>query len=219
MKLAGLCLALWLSLAGVGARAADASALIRELSVQKITDKAFKLAFWLPPEFFLNLSQKMSPAQVRQLQTMLMGHAVFFVAEGEMGLVGMGGFKTRTDLLQSTSLVVNDGARISPAPDSAIHPDLRMFLEMMKPVMKGQLGNFGDAMEAIVFRIPLTAGQDILLSGGSKGRIRIAISGEEFAWRLPLGSLLPPAMDSETGEQFPGNFLFNPFTGRKLVVR
>ena len=153
------------------------------------------------------------------LRELVVGHAVFFVAEGEMGLVGMGGFKTRTDLLQSTALVVNDGARISPAPDSAIHPDLRVFLEMMKPVMKSQLGNFGDAMEAIVFRIPLTEGQDILLSGGSKGRIRIAISGEEFAWRLPLGSLLPPAMDSETGEQFPGNFLFNPFTGRKLVVR
>ena len=36
-------------------------------------------------------------------------------------------------------------------------------------------------------------------------------------YRLPLGSLFPPAVDPKTGESFPGNYHFNPFTGDKLT--
>ena len=32
-------------------------------------------------------------------------------------------------------------------------------------------------------------------------------------------SLLPPKFDQDTGEKFPGNYLFNPYTGRKLATQ
>ena len=40
-----------------------------------------------------------------------------------------------------------------------------------------------------------------------------------FIWWIPLGSLLPPKYDSETGEKFPGNYNYNPFTGIRLNLR
>jgi hypothetical protein len=38
-------------------------------------------------------------------------------------------------------------------------------------------------------------------------------------YRLPIGSILPPALDPKTGESFPGSYHFNPYTGGKLVPR
>lgn len=220
MHLKSLLLAGVLSLAALGgALAQDMTALSRELSLQKITDKSFKLAFWLPPEIFMAGNANMGAAQLRQLRAMLQGHAVFFVAETEAGVVGMGAGKPRAELVKTMALVINDGQRISPMPESEINQDIKLLLDLMKPMMKSQLGKLGDALEPMVFRVPRSEGDAGLLMGAGKGRIKVLLSGDEFAWRLPLGSLLPPNVDAETGEQFPGNFVFNPFTGRKLVPK
>jgi hypothetical protein len=42
---------------------------------------------------------------------------------------------------------------------------------------------------------------------------------QTYRWRTPLGSLLPVKVDAKTGEEFPGNYSFNPYTGEKLSVR
>jgi hypothetical protein len=47
-------------------------------------------------------------------------------------------------------------------------------------------------------------------------RHREHIGPKIFRYRLPLGSFLDPAVDVKTGETFPGNYHFNPFTGSPL---
>ncbi|MDE2136021.1 MAG: hypothetical protein KGJ68_01180, partial [Gammaproteobacteria bacterium] len=49
-----------------------------------------------------------------------------------------------------------------------------------------------------------------------EGQFVVHIGTVTMQYRLPLGSLLPPAIDAKTGESFPGNYHFNPFTGEKL---
>lgn len=44
------------------------------------------------------------------------------------------------------------------------------------------------------------------------------MSDETFAWRLPLGSLMPATVDAGSGERFPGNSVYDPYTGRRLGV-
>jgi hypothetical protein len=41
----------------------------------------------------------------------------------------------------------------------------------------------------------------------------------KFTWRLPLPRLLPAKVDPRTGQEFPGDYLFNPYTGESLVVK
>jgi len=57
-----------------------------------------------------------------------------------------------------------------------------------------------------------------ILDAKKEGSFTLTCYGREFSWRLPLGSLLPPKFDPETGESFPGNYHFNPFSGRELVT-
>jgi hypothetical protein len=45
----------------------------------------------------------------------------------------------------------------------------------------------------------------------------VVLAGTEFKFRLPLGSLLPPKFDPNTHEKFPGNYIYSPYTGSKLV--
>ena len=49
-----------------------------------------------------------------------------------------------------------------------------------------------------------------------KGSFNYKVGAETYHWRLPLGSLLEPKKDDSTGDEFPGDFLYNPYTGKKL---
>ncbi len=50
------------------------------------------------------------------------------------------------------------------------------------------------------------------------GILIVNLGPKEFQWRLPLGCLLPSEYDAKTGEEFPGNYVYSPFTGAKLAT-
>lgn len=43
------------------------------------------------------------------------------------------------------------------------------------------------------------------------------VNDQALRYHLPLGSVLPAVVDPRTGDSFPGNYHFNPFTGEKLT--
>jgi hypothetical protein len=51
------------------------------------------------------------------------------------------------------------------------------------------------------------------------GTMQVKLFDQSFKWRTPLGSLLPLRVDAKTGEEFPGNYGFNPYTGEKLTTK
>ena len=50
----------------------------------------------------------------------------------------------------------------------------------------------------------------------SEGRIQVITSRRAYPFRTPLGSVLPPRLDASTGESFPGDYHYNPYTGGAL---
>jgi hypothetical protein len=48
------------------------------------------------------------------------------------------------------------------------------------------------------------------------GAFQFAVYDQTFRWRTPLASLLPKKIDPKSKEEFPGNYLYNPYTGDKL---
>ena len=99
-------------------------------------------------------------------------------------------------------------------PGGALSEDVVNLISTMKPVMAGMLGQFGKALEFIVYT-NVQGGRKIL-SAKSKGEFDYRLYDQTFHWKLPLGSLLPDKVDPETGETFPGDYVFSPYTGRKL---
>ncbi len=197
------------------ARSVELDKLTSELVIEKQTKTEYKLAFWLPPDLFLEVNADASDAEKKQLSAMLEGYAIFLVANAKIGLMGALSSQPRSEILATTFLYLDETTKLSPMPDAAIKGDIKVWLEMVKPVFKGLAGNYGDALEAVVFKDQKINGQS-KLSATSSGKVQVSVAGEYFTWRLPLVALLPAAIDPVTGEKFPGNFLFNPYTGLKL---
>ena len=62
----------------------------------------------------------------------------------------------------------------------------------------------------------IKAGQTFMLFGYIKGVAGDVVTSWVDRNVVPLGSLLPPRQDAATGESFPGDYLFNPYTGGAL---
>jgi hypothetical protein len=198
--------------------ATDIGALSVDLQLQKSTATQFKMAFWLAPELFLVSQQSASEAEKQQFLKMFSGYVVFMIGNAEVSALGSLSPTPRAENLKSTSLQINDNPRLSPLSEGEIKGDLKVLQEVMKPVMRNVAGALGDAMEIVIFRLPANANPKVLLAA-SEGSLKLSTLNEDFTWRLPLPSLLPAVYDPITGEKFPGNYRFNPFTGQKLERR
>jgi hypothetical protein len=80
------------------------------------------------------------------------------------------------------------------------------------------MGAMGQHLEILVFPSVDKAGHPIA-DPKSDGSLTVHLGNIALHYRLPLGSILPPSVDPKTGESFPGNYHFNPYTGDKLVER
>jgi hypothetical protein len=66
---------------------------------------------------------------------------------------------------------------------------------------------------------PAKADGKPLIDALQTGSVQVSLYDQTYRFRTPLGSLLPVKVDAKTGEEFPGNYSFNPFTGEKLNLR
>lgn len=205
-------LALLVSLFSLAAFAVDLDAIMRDLIIQKTTQTDLKIGFWLPPDFFHAANPGVGEADKKKLTDMLDGHMVFLVLNARFGEKGKISPASRSEVLSSTRLRLNDGKYLTPLADDRLRSDIKMLAEVFKPVLKDMLGAFGEAFELVVFPDPETR----ISRATSPGQIHLQIADQTLAWRTPLAGLLPPVVDPSTGEQFPGNYVFNPYSGRRL---
>jgi len=198
------------------AQALDPQGLAQDLKQQEITPTRIRLAIWLPPEFFMAVNPNSSPQIQEQMKRMLKGFVVFMVVDAQLSPLGSPTAMPRPELLNSTTLTLADGKSLVPIADADLKGDLKVLRDILKPVMKNVAGPMGEAMDMVAFKLP-AGGADV--SPADDGRLKLVVADHEYAWRLPLGSVLPPMFDLDSGERFPGNYRFNPYTGHKLETK
>jgi hypothetical protein len=74
----------------------------------------------------------------------------------------------------------------------------------------------GQNMHFILFPAKDNKGKAIA-DATKEGSFKVIVGSEEFNFHLPLGSVMSPKYDPKTGEKFPGNYKYNPFTGTELI--
>jgi hypothetical protein len=211
--------ALLIACASHSALALNTDALMKDLNQQKMVDSNIKLAFWLPPEYFIaSIPGGAAPAQQKKIQAMLDGWVLMLAADAEMGAMGGITSRGRAQVMASTRLKIDGGTELSPVPDSELRGDVKNLFDMFRPLFKNMLGPMGEAVEPLAFKVSKKDVQSNELAT-SQGRMTLRLNGESFTWRLPLGSLLPPAVDTETGDEFPGDYRFSPYSGRPLAPK
>ena len=170
---------------------------------------------WFPSHMMavmLENDPSVSRAEARQFLAAIDDYTVMIVVAAEISDFGNVTAKPREQLLSSSRLTVN-GIEVPQLEFEDISQEALMAYSMFKPMFANMLGQLGESVELVFY--PNTG--EYRIDPLEKGLVTYEVLGSEFQWRLPLGSLLPPMIDLETDETFPGNYLYNPFTGNKLT--
>lgn len=197
-------------------RIVDVDSLARDLQVQKTAVSEIRTAFWIAPEFVEVGIDDPESVKHKKLMVVFDNHAVFMVSNEGVNATGVPFTRSASEVRGGTQLSINGAAKLLALTDAELNGEMRSGLEALKQHIQEMTGNPGDQAHLVLFRLPAKAGFPALYASGNE-RIKLSVLGEDFSWRLPLGGVLPPVVDRVTGEQFPGNFLFSPFSGRTLV--
>ena len=209
---------LLLSASAMGGYKPDPNALIRDLQRQSQSHERMTLVLWLPPEFWrasLDSQGRMTPQSIDLFVKELEPFVVVAVADGQTGMLGSVNFAEPESLRSAVTIEVSDGKFLSALSDSEISPGVRNLTQMMGPVLGNMMGALGAHVAFLVFPGIDKAGHPTV-NASKEGMFIVHVGTIAMRYQLPLGSLLPPMIDAKSGETFPGNYHFNPFTGVKL---
>jgi hypothetical protein len=196
----------------------------RGVELQKIMQDTQRLAndpsqmtivWWIPVEFWdavLRDNPKVTKEARAQFSKVMDPYLVFAVASLDVGPLGGMTPKDRATVEANAQLMVG-GKIVVPVKADRLSPDAQNFVTMMKPMMANMLGKFGQGIEFLLYANPKGAQK---ISAVNRGSFSYTAFGHRFDWRLPIGSFLPPKIDEKTKEVFPGDYLYNPYTGEKL---
>ena len=207
-------------ISAIHAQDIDSIKLTQETQQLRQDQNQIDMVWWIPNEFWeasFKANPVITPEQQEEFIKVVDQYSIFCVMEGTIGAFGGITGTPKEELQAKVSLKVS-GTKLSLLDDSELSPDAQNFLQMMKPMLAGMLGQMGQSMEFIVFKGNNKDGAKHL-NPKSKGSFTLILGEKEFKWRLPLASLLPPKFDPDTSDEFPGNYIYNPFTGKKLITK
>ena len=222
MKMNRIILAL-LTVAAFGtarAQEVDLQQVVRETQISRQNGQQMNFVWYVPTEYWAESFKKSPGLGERQRQELLSAiddYLVVAALEGTIGTLGVLAATPKDELEKKASVAIGD-AVLKPLPESELSPGARTFVQIMKPVLANMLGPMGSGMHFVMFKGKDAQGNRVA-DPTKPGRLTFKMGEEEFNFRLPLGSLLPPKYDKGTGERFPGNYIYSPYTGKKLSTQ
>lgn len=189
----------------------------REAVQRHQDDKHMAMVMWFAPQFFeMSAAGKADPAQVRRMMAQLEGYAIFGILDVKLDTTSATVVPGDRDRMRASArLKLGDQAALIPVPDGDLPDDVRAMVRFMKPMIAGMLGQVGSAMEFVVFKDADEHGKS-QMNVRAHTRAALDFDNDSFTWNLPSVSLLPTRVDPTTGDTFPGDFDYSPFTGHKL---
>jgi hypothetical protein len=200
------------------AQEVDLQQLVRDTQITRQASPNIDLVWWIPTDYWRESLRKsaMTSQQQQELVKTIDGYLIVAVLEGTVGTLGVLSSTSKDALAKKMSITVGDKTQ-KPIDETDLTPGARNFIQMMKPVLANMMGAMGEGLHLMPFNGKDAAGRH-LVDPRSKGRISVKIGEKEFPFRLPLGSLLPARFDPDSGERFPGDYEFSPYSGKKLTV-
>lgn len=211
---------LWLcALGSAVAQDVDVQKMVQDLERIDRVDHNLDLVLWMPKEYWeatLKSSGGLTPGKQKEFIDIIDKYVVFAVVSAKIGAMGSITATPRDELIGRVK-VLADTQQLKPIADAALSAEMRTFLRVMKPVMVNMLGQFGEGIEFFVFNGKDAKGKRYA-DPRQQGMLKFSLAEKSFKWRLPLGCFMPAKFDSATGEEFPGNYDYSPYTGAKLVT-
>ena len=198
----------------------DSQAMIRDTQQMSRSAGELTLVWWLPEQYWrasMANDKAVNPAQAEEILRIIRPYTIIAVVDGSMGAMGGVTYRSEGYLRGNMSIKDAQGHIYAPLGDDQITPDARNLLQVLKPIIANILGPLGQNMYFLVFPAQDASGS-FFADPAHKGLLAVDIATKQFQYRLPLGSFLPPMYDPATGERFPGNYLYSPFSGKALTL-
>ncbi len=207
----------WFLISAGTLHAADVQELVRETQRTTTTGGQVSMVWWIPVQFWeesLNSNPAIPPDARAQVLGALADYTVIGVLRAGAGLGGLTNVIPKEELVKNLRVEI-DGKVVEPLAPEKVSSTAQLLLLQMKPALGAIIGQVGQSLEFVVY--PAKENGKALVDPAQPGNLAITFYGESHKWRLPLASLLPRRKDPKTGEDFPGNYNFNPYTGGKLA--
>ncbi len=177
------------------------------------------VTWWSKSDLKDILPDDTDPAEMAKFVAALQGYAIFGLVDVKLTSTDISASDAaRAALRSSARLTLGDRPARSPVREADLPERVRHELELIRPTMSNVLGKFGGAIEFVVFKDGDANGVSLADPAGNVDVV-LAFDQESFSWHLPLVSTLPLRIDRATGDTFPGDYEFSPFTGHKLETK
>ena len=196
----------------------DLHALTQELSRTKKVGDSVLLVFWFPQEFFkasVQDSARLTDDQKAQYAQALSPYTTIAVIDAKEGGFGTLTYKSEAEVRDEIRFFDSQGKAHEPLVEDDISGEARVILGAFKPIMTNMMGPMGKNLHLFFFPVKGDDGK-ALFDVKSKGAVTVKVGTDEFRWRLPLGSLLPPKICSKCQEKCNGAWDFCPWCGNHL---
>lgn len=181
-------------------------------------ENRFDIVWWMPSEFWMrSMTGQASESDMKEVRDLFEKFIVVAVVDGEIGALGMRSYASEADLRESLRMIDAKGQRIAPISANKMDPRLVTLTRVLRPMLTSLIGPAGENMHFFAFPGKTPSGARVADPYGS-GRLTFGISERRYEFRMPLPSLLMPKRDPATGEEFPGSYDFNPYTGARLEI-
>jgi len=181
--------------------------------------KSLTMVLWLSPALWSAMMERdatLPAGQRRSVLKLIEPYLLFLVVDGTMNSIGAMNFHPEMRLRGTVRIKDAQNRLHAPIAASALDPDIRMLGDLIKPMLGNAFGAIGKNTTLLAFSNRDVA-QQPLAEPNRPGMFKVMIMEREFTYRLPLASAIPPRLDKSTGDQFPGTYNFNPYTGEALA--
>lgn len=176
------------------------------------------MTMWAVPGFWLKAAelggQDPESKDAERLGQFARDYNMLLVNKATLDVDGDSKYATEEALRATTRLLDSEGNSYAPISDKDMKREMRGMIAMLREYMRESNGD-ASHMQILLFPGKNKAGK-YFADATAPGMLVATVDGQRLEYRLPLGSLLEPKRDPATGETFPGNFEFSPYTGTRL---
>lgn len=192
--------------------------LTRDTQRHRLANGNVEVVWWIPLEYWeASLAQEkgVDPDALQRIRDTFGDYNVVAVLQASVADDLQYRFTSEDEVHALTVLIDLQGHPHPAIASDDLPPKLAATLAFLKPVLASGMGPMGKSMYFLVFPGNDAQGRR-LIDPLADGRAQVKTRNKTHVFRLPLGSLLPDRHDAATGESFPGDFLYNPYTGQVL---
>jgi hypothetical protein len=204
---------------GTATPALDLQALVKETEQVDMQRRKMGMFWWIPYEFWEAVSQKQGQSEeVTKAFQPFKNYNVFIVAIGTLG-IGQATWADESEIKKNIVLRDQHGNAYKPLVEPP--EDLRPLVELMHPVFKSVMGNFGEGMQFVVFPLKDGAG-NVFADARKRSEMSLDVTGlmgtptSTYTWKFPLTALSPPKYCPVGKEKVDANWKYCPWHGNKL---